>query len=93
MRTLESRSVKRKHFMRLKRGPITDLIFTTFFLILTFFITVSLSLFLQLYELNDDPKRKEFLDDIFNFMQKRGKWGIGEFIFCLFFIVEPYQLI
>lgn len=28
--------------------------------------------FKQLYELNDDPKRKEFLDDIFNFMQKRG---------------------
>lgn len=28
---------------------------------------------LQLYEINDDPKRKEFLDDLFSFMQKRGK--------------------
>ncbi|XP_060525846.1 protein dead ringer isoform X2 [Cylas formicarius] len=28
--------------------------------------------FKQLYEINDDPKRKEFLDDLFSFMQKRG---------------------
>ncbi|XP_074651200.1 AT-rich interactive domain-containing protein 3C-like [Tubulanus polymorphus] len=28
--------------------------------------------FKQLYELSDDPKRKEFLDDLFSFMQKRG---------------------
>lgn len=26
----------------------------------------------QLYEINDDPKRKEFLDELFSFMQKRG---------------------
>lgn len=26
----------------------------------------------KLYELSDDPKRKEFLDDLFSFMQKRG---------------------
>ncbi|XP_067001246.1 protein dead ringer isoform X2 [Anabrus simplex] len=26
----------------------------------------------QLYELSDDPKRKEFLDDLFSYMQKRG---------------------
>ncbi|XP_059611180.1 protein dead ringer [Phlebotomus argentipes] len=26
----------------------------------------------QLYEINDDPKRKVFLDDLFSFMQKRG---------------------
>ncbi|KAF5912972.1 hypothetical protein HPG69_013667 [Diceros bicornis minor] len=26
----------------------------------------------QLYELDGDPKRKEFLDDLFSFMQKRG---------------------
>ncbi|NXK09876.1 ARI3A protein, partial [Herpetotheres cachinnans] len=26
----------------------------------------------QLYELDQDPKRKEFLDDLFGFMQKRG---------------------
>lgn len=30
-------------------------------------------LYLQLYEINDDPKRKEFLDDLFSFMQRRGK--------------------
>lgn len=29
----------------------------------------------QLYELDEDPKRKEFLDDLFSFMQKRGKGG------------------
>ncbi|XP_065290715.1 AT-rich interactive domain-containing protein 3C-like isoform X7 [Dermacentor albipictus] len=28
--------------------------------------------FKVLYELSDDPKRKEFLDDLFGFMQKRG---------------------
>ncbi|XP_050799223.1 AT-rich interactive domain-containing protein 3C [Gopherus flavomarginatus] len=28
--------------------------------------------FKQLYDLDDDPKRKEFLDDLFGFMQKRG---------------------
>lgn len=28
---------------------------------------------LQLYEINDDPKRKIFLDDLFSFMQKRGE--------------------
>ncbi|NXD27299.1 ARI3A protein, partial [Spelaeornis formosus] len=28
--------------------------------------------FKQLYELDEDPKRKEFLDDLFGFMQKRG---------------------
>ncbi|XP_029987251.1 AT-rich interactive domain-containing protein 3A isoform X1 [Sphaeramia orbicularis] len=28
--------------------------------------------FRQLYELDADPKRKEFLDDLFSFMQKRG---------------------
>ncbi|OCT56922.1 hypothetical protein XELAEV_18004226mg [Xenopus laevis] len=28
--------------------------------------------FKQLYELDEDPKRKEFLDDLFSFMQKRG---------------------
>ncbi|XP_051967848.1 AT-rich interactive domain-containing protein 3A-like [Xyrauchen texanus] len=28
--------------------------------------------FRQLYELDIDPKRKEFLDDLFSFMQKRG---------------------
>ncbi|XP_035435004.2 protein dead ringer isoform X6 [Spodoptera frugiperda] len=26
----------------------------------------------QLYEISDDPQRKEFLDDLFSFMQKRG---------------------
>lgn len=28
---------------------------------------------LQLYEIDDNPKRREFLDEIFSFMQKRGK--------------------
>lgn len=27
----------------------------------------------QLYELDNDPKRKDFLDDLFTFMQKRGE--------------------
>ncbi|KAJ4922057.1 hypothetical protein JOQ06_021521, partial [Pogonophryne albipinna] len=27
--------------------------------------------FAKLYELDPDPKRKEFLDDLFTFMQKR----------------------
>ena len=27
----------------------------------------------QLYELSDDQKRKEFLDELFAFMQKRGR--------------------
>lgn len=35
--------------------------------------THSLSLPPQLYELDGDPKRKEFLDDLFSFMQKRGE--------------------
>ena len=26
----------------------------------------------QLYEISDDPKRREFLDDLFAYMQKRG---------------------
>lgn len=30
---------------------------------------------LQLYELDGDPERKEFLDDLFIFMQKRGECG------------------
>ncbi|NXO22581.1 ARI3A protein, partial [Cisticola juncidis] len=29
--------------------------------------------FKQLYELDGDPRRKEFLDDLFSFMQKRGE--------------------
>ena len=36
-------------------------------------LNVFFILLLQLYELDGDPKRKEFLDDLFNFMQKRGK--------------------
>lgn len=30
--------------------------------------------FKQLYELSDDPGRKDFLDDLFDFMQKRGEF-------------------
>jgi hypothetical protein len=36
--------------------------------------TTMLFCLFQLYEINDDPKRKEFLDDLFSFMQKRGKF-------------------
>ncbi|XP_058804149.1 protein dead ringer isoform X2 [Phymastichus coffea] len=36
------------------------------------FNEATLSLLQKLYEINDDPKRKEFLDDLFSFMQKRG---------------------
>uniref|UniRef100_A0A3B3Z819 AT-rich interactive domain-containing protein 3 n=1 Tax=Periophthalmus magnuspinnatus TaxID=409849 RepID=A0A3B3Z819_9GOBI len=39
--------------------------------------------FAKLYELDNDPKRKEFLDDLFTFMQKRGK---SSFLTCLMFI-------
>lgn len=35
-------------------------------------VDVCFSSSLQLYELDRDPKRKEFLDDLFSFMQKRG---------------------
>jgi hypothetical protein len=31
------------------------------------------SCLLQLYEIDDNPKRREFLDDLFAFMQKRGE--------------------
>lgn len=31
---------------------------------------------LQLYELDSDPERKEFLDDLFVFMQKRGECSV-----------------
>lgn len=34
---------------------------------------ISFCFLFQLYELDSDPKRKEFLDDLFTFMQKRGK--------------------
>ena len=27
----------------------------------------------QLYEIDDNPKRREFLDELFAFMQKRGE--------------------
>lgn len=35
----------------------------------------SLSSFAQLYELSPEKERKEFLDDLFSFMQKQGKWS------------------
>ena len=35
--------------------------------------TIVYALF-QLYELSDEPKRREFLDDLFQFMQKRGNF-------------------
>ena len=58
-------------------------IFLSIFVFILYFITISYSLTLsyllfslsclQLYELSDDTKRKDFLDDLFAFMQKRGK--------------------
>lgn len=41
-----------------------------FFLFVSFFFLLSL----QLYELNDDIGRKAFLDELFDFMQKRGTY-------------------
>lgn len=37
----------------------------------------------QLYELDNDPQRKEFLDDLFVFMQKRGKTELYGIQTCL----------
>ena len=37
---------------------------------------------LQLYELTDDPQRKEFLDDLFAFMQKRGEYAFTYSFAC-----------
>ena len=34
---------------------------------------LTIFIFLQLYELDDDPERKTFLDDYFEFMKKRGE--------------------
>lgn len=48
-----------------------------YFLILLL-IQFAFAFLLQLYEINDDPKRKEFLDDLFSFMQKRGKYSNRE---------------
>ena len=36
-------------------------------------ILIILIFTLQLYEIDDNPKRKEFLDELFTMMQKRGK--------------------
>ena len=43
------------------------------FVLILSFLTNDNFLYFQLYEISDDPKRKEFLDDLFQFMQKRGK--------------------
>ena len=42
---------------------------------------VFFSYFEQLYELDNDPQRKEFLDDLFVFMQKRGMLSFI-YLFC-----------
>ena len=34
---------------------------------------------LQLYELDSDPNRKDFLDDLFTFMQKRGELSLHKY--------------
>lgn len=38
----------------------------------------------QLYELGTEPERKEFLDDLFSFMQKRGE------LFCKVLPIIPF---
>lgn len=38
-----------------------------------YFFYIFFSFNSQLYELDSDPQRKEFLDELFVFMQKRGK--------------------
>ena len=52
-------------------------VFILYFITISYSLTLSYLLFslscLQLYELSDDAKRKDFLDDLFAFMQKRGK--------------------
>lgn len=50
-----------------------------FFFLFSFFLGGSE---LQLYELDGDPERKEFLDDLFIFMQKRGECVVYSFQFC-----------
>ena len=40
---------------------------------------ITLFFLLQLYEIDDNPKRKEFLDDCFAFMQKRGEFTLFSF--------------
>ncbi len=50
---------------RVMRTQFCALLFLTFFLSVCVF-------HMQLYELDSDPKRKEFLDNLFSFMQKRG---------------------
>lgn len=45
-------------------------------------------LYFQLYEINDDPKRKVFLDDLFAFMQKRGECGLRNLFLNNFFLGE-----
>jgi hypothetical protein len=46
----------------------------------------------QLYEIDDNPKRKEFLDELFTMMQKRGKKINWRLIIC-FWILEKSNLL
>ncbi|MPC59759.1 Protein dead ringer [Portunus trituberculatus] len=41
---------------------------------LCFILTWCFCAWFQLYELDDDVKRKDFLDELFSFMQKRGEY-------------------
>ncbi|XP_056409711.1 AT-rich interactive domain-containing protein 3A-like [Hyla sarda] len=49
--------------------------------------------FKQLYELDEDPKRKEFLDDLFSFMQKRGKVSGSFFVIWRLFQMRKCLLL
>ena len=53
-------------------------ILQVFFSTYTLIMTRIMILILQLYEMSDDVKRKEFLDELFTFMQKRGKLMTGD---------------
>ena len=58
--------------------------------------------FKQLYKLDTDPKRKEFLDNLFSFLQKRGtpvnripimeKHGLDLFMLCVL-VMEKGSLV
>lgn len=56
-------------------------------------LTVSAFINLQLYELDSDPKRKEFLDELFVFMQKRGElpWPLWKWLPLPHQPIKPYM--
>ena len=47
---------------------------------------------LQLYELDSDPERKEFLDDLFVFMQKRGECAVYSSFQFTEYLLKTYSV-